>query len=87
MKRAEELVKNVALFGLVSDQVLDRQAGSLPTRGAHQDTISRKSGRQCRIPVLCFTQLMGTAFGLNAEQIALKDSMTPVGAMFVQKGI
>lgn len=54
---------------------------------AYQDTISRKSGRQCRIPVLCFTQLMGTAFSLNAEQIALKDSMTPVGAMFAQKGI
>lgn len=54
---------------------------------AYQDTISRKCEMECHIPVLCFTQLMGVAFGLDEKQISLKDSMTPVGAMFAQKGI
>jgi len=54
---------------------------------AYQDTISRKSGTDCQIPVLYFTQLMATAFGLDESATALKDCITPVKAMFAQKGI
>jgi heterodisulfide reductase subunit B len=54
---------------------------------AFQDKISEKSGDECRIPVLYFTQLMATAFGLDEAAVALNDSLTPVGAMFAQKGI
>ncbi len=54
---------------------------------AYQNTISRKSGAECRIPVLCFTQLMATAFGLDESAQALNDCMTPVKKMFAQKGI
>ncbi len=54
---------------------------------AYQDTISRKSGTECRIPVLCFTQLMARAFGLDESAQALDDCMTPVKEMFAQKGI
>jgi heterodisulfide reductase subunit B len=52
---------------------------------AYQDRVSRTLASDCRIPILYFTQLMGVAFGLSAEALALKDSLTPVQAMLTEK--
>ena len=43
---------------------------------AYQDQVSVAVGADCHIPVLYFTQLMGLAFGLGAEQVALGDNLT-----------
>jgi len=43
---------------------------------AYQDQISAAVGADCHIPVLYFTQLMGIAFGLSDEQVALPDNLT-----------
>lgn len=51
----------------------------------YQDQVSRQMASDCRIPVLYFTQLMGVAFGLSGEALALKDSLTPVEAMLAEK--
>jgi heterodisulfide reductase subunit B2 len=53
----------------------------------YQKTVSKAMGIDCRIPVLYFTQLMGVAFGLGSRELALKDSLTPVEALFTEKGI
>jgi heterodisulfide reductase subunit B len=37
------------------------------------------------IPVLYFTQLVGHALGLGTRELALKDSLTPVEAMLLEK--
>jgi heterodisulfide reductase subunit B2 len=52
---------------------------------AYQDPISAAMGSDCSIPVLYFTQLMGQAFGLNEEELSLKDSLTPVEAVLAEK--
>ena len=38
-----------------------------------------------RLPVLYFTQLMGAAFGLGRDQLALQDSLTPVEKLLAEK--
>jgi len=52
---------------------------------AYQDKVSEAVGGDCELPVLYFTQLMGTAFGLEAKDLALKDSLTPVEALLAEK--
>jgi len=51
----------------------------------YQKTVSKTMGMDCSIPVLYFTQLMGVAFGLSPRDLALKDSLTPVEALFTEK--
>ena len=51
----------------------------------YQKTVSKAMGVDCSIPVLYFTQLMGIAFGLGSKELALKDSLTPVEALFAEK--
>lgn len=45
---------------------------------AYQGKISSRSGEDCRLPVLYFTQVLGAALGLGAEELALRDALTPV---------
>ena len=52
---------------------------------AYQDRVGAAIEYDCRIPVLYFTQLMGHAFGLGRDEIALKDSLTPVEVMLTEK--
>jgi len=52
---------------------------------AYQDKVGAAVGADCRIPVLYFTQLMGNAFGLAPGELALKDCLTPVGALLAEK--
>ena len=52
---------------------------------AYQDKVSEAVGGDCRLPVLYFTQLMGAAFGLEAKDLALKDSLTSVEALIVER--
>jgi heterodisulfide reductase subunit B len=52
---------------------------------AYQQKVSQTMGSECDLPVLYFTQLMGTAFGLEAKDLALKDSLTPVEALLAEK--
>jgi heterodisulfide reductase subunit B len=51
----------------------------------YQKTVSKTMGTDCSIPVLYFTQLMGVAFGLGSNDLALKDSLTPVEALLTEK--
>jgi len=48
----------------------------------YQKTVGEAMGMDCSIPVLYFTQLMGVAFGIKPRKLALKDSLTPVEALF-----
>ncbi len=52
---------------------------------AYQHQVSAVMGRDCAIPVLYFTQLMGYAFGLEEDALALRDSLTPVEALLTEK--
>jgi heterodisulfide reductase subunit B len=52
---------------------------------AYQAKVAEAVGGDCELPVLYFTQLMGTAFGLEAKDLALKDSLTPVEALLAEK--
>ena len=52
---------------------------------AYQEKVGAAVGANCEIPVLYFTQLMGYAFGLGPKELALKDSLTPVGALLAEK--
>jgi len=52
---------------------------------AYQDKISEVMGVDCHIPVLYFTQLMGSALGLSSKELVLKDSLTPVEALLGEK--
>jgi heterodisulfide reductase subunit B len=45
---------------------------------AYQDNISSRIGDDCKIPVLYFTQVLGTALGLGRDELALRDALTPV---------
>jgi heterodisulfide reductase subunit B len=51
----------------------------------YQAKVAAAVGGDCDLPVLYFTQLMGTAFGLGAKELALKDSLTPVEALLAEK--
>lgn len=52
---------------------------------AYQEQVGAAIGSDCNIPVLYFTQLMGYAFGLGEKEIALKDSLTSVEEMLMEK--
>ncbi len=52
---------------------------------AYQEQTSDAVSADCHLPVLYFTQLMGAAFGLSSDELALKDSLTPVEDLFVEK--
>lgn len=52
---------------------------------AGQKAISKMMGEDCHIPVLYFTQLLGTALGLGSEELALKDCFTPVDGLLEEK--
>jgi len=52
---------------------------------AYQKKVGEVVGADCQIPVLYFTQLVGVAFGLKSEHLALKDSLTPVESLIAQK--
>jgi len=52
---------------------------------AYQDKVSEAVGADCNIPVLYFTQLMGSAFGLKPKELALRDSLTPVRTLLNEK--
>ncbi len=51
------------------------------TLEAYQKKVGRHIGRDVKIPVLYFTQLLGWALGLSGEDLLLKDSLTPVEAV------
>ncbi len=51
----------------------------------YQRKVGTAVGADCEIPVLYFTQLMGTAFGLEPTDLALKDCLTPVEALLAEK--
>ena len=52
---------------------------------AYQEKVGATLGMDCSIPVLYFTQLIGYAFGLGEDEIALKDSLTPVESLLMEK--
>jgi heterodisulfide reductase subunit B len=52
---------------------------------AYQKKIGRVLEADCEIPVLYFTQLVGVAFGLKSEHLALKDSLSRVESLLAQK--
>ncbi len=51
----------------------------------YQKAISSTMETDCSLPVLYFTQLTGSALGLDNEQLALSKSLTPVEEMFTAK--
>jgi heterodisulfide reductase subunit B len=52
---------------------------------AYQDKLSETVQADCHLPVLYFTQLLGSAFGLSAKALALHDSLTPVEELLAAK--
>ena len=52
---------------------------------AYQEKVGEVVGADCHVPVLYFTQLMGSAFGLQSKALALGDSLTPVEALLAEK--
>ena len=52
---------------------------------AYQEKVGAAVEADCDIPILYFTQLVGTAFGLSPKELALKDSLTPVEALLAEK--
>jgi heterodisulfide reductase subunit B len=52
---------------------------------AYQEKVGEVVGADCHIPVLYFTQLMGSAFGLPSKELALGDSLTPVEDLLAEK--
>ena len=52
---------------------------------AYQEKVGEVVGTDCHVPVLYFTQLMGSAFGLQSKALALGDSLTPVEALLAEK--
>ena len=52
---------------------------------AYQDKVGEAVGADCHVPVLYFTQLMGSAFGLASKELALGDSLTPVQDLLAEK--
>ena len=52
---------------------------------AYQAKASRIMGKDCRIPVLYFTQLLGITLGLKPKNLALRDNLTPTEAVFAAR--
>ena len=52
---------------------------------AYQPQVGQAVSADVRLPVLYFTQLMGAAFALDREQLALQDSLTPVQRLLAEK--
>ena len=52
---------------------------------AYQGQIGASEAADCRIPVLYFTQLVGTALGLETKDLILSDSLTPVESLLAEK--
>ena len=52
---------------------------------AYQRKISRQIGTDCNIPVLYFSQLLGLSLGLEPEQVALGDNLTPTEAILAAR--
>jgi len=52
---------------------------------AYQRKAAEAVGADCDIPVLYFTQLMGSALGLKSRDLALRDSLTPVKTLLNEK--
>ncbi|MBN2290423.1 MAG: CoB--CoM heterodisulfide reductase iron-sulfur subunit B family protein [Candidatus Glassbacteria bacterium] len=52
---------------------------------AYQRKVSRQLAADCSIPVLYFTQLLGLALGLEPEQVALGDNLTPAEAILAAR--
>ena len=51
----------------------------------YQSKVGAEMGADCSIPVLYFTQLMGSALGLGSGELALKDCLTPVEDLLAEK--
>lgn len=51
----------------------------------YQEKAAEAVGADCGIPVLYFTQLLGSAFGLSGEELAVRDSLTPVEPLLAEK--
>jgi len=70
-------------------QGADCVATACPLCQMNLEAFQKKAGRavraNCDIPVLYFTQLMGSAFGLSSKALALKDSLTPVETLLAEK--
>ncbi|HUU26698.1 MAG TPA: CoB--CoM heterodisulfide reductase iron-sulfur subunit B family protein [archaeon] len=52
---------------------------------AYQAKASRTIGKDCRIPVLYFTQLVGITLGLEPKDLALRDNLTPSEAVIAAR--
>ncbi len=52
---------------------------------AYQDKVAEAVEANCDIPVLYFTQLTGSAFGISAKDLALADNLTPVKTLLDEK--
>jgi len=52
---------------------------------AYQAKVSRLTGKDCRIPVLYFTQLLGITLGLEPKSLALSDNLTPTEAVLAAR--
>jgi len=53
---------------------------------AYQAKISARISEDCRLPVLYFTQVLGAALGLEGDDLALGDALTPVEMVLAGKG-
>ena len=47
----------------------------------YQPKISRKFGRQFELPILCFTQIMGLALGLDEKELLIGDNLISSGSI------
>jgi len=52
---------------------------------AYQGASGAAVGADCSMPIFYFTQLMGVAFGLEEKELALRDNLTPCGAVLAEK--
>jgi len=81
------------LTGRILQTARDRGADCLATAcplcqmnlEAFQGKVAQAMKADCDIPVLYFTQLMGSAFGLEPQALALRDSFTPVETLLKEK--
>jgi heterodisulfide reductase subunit B len=54
---------------------------------AYQPKVGRRLGRKLRVPILYFTQLIGLALGIQAEQLGLKRHVISPFAMLQRTGV
>ena len=77
------------ILKVAKDRGADCVATACPLCQINLEAYQAKAGQavqaDCRIPVLYFTQLMGSAFGLENRELALSHSLTPVKALLVEK--